>query len=336
MRGLSSGYVYALVSGKLAKSYVGTRVNKLFQVSSLSELWMLLFDDPIPSLPEFLLAKQIEEKAEKRFIKEFSFLLSQSSKPEPVSLQLLRSYDYENLKKINFVLSTGDLKDGLPKISDIGKLSQVFYKKWPKLESMTKDTPFSWYKKPFNAEQVLSFENKLDTQYVKFLLKAVQSYSGENREAIQNLIGEELKINNVIWAIRLRLYYNMNNDEIKSNLIWAGEIGSKNDFLAESALKTLSLPLDSFKEWNNFEYANLLNPEVEGDFWQIDPRWMQRTASIKLNALALSMFHKFPCSEIVLIPWFKIKKHELDCIRTATERLCLNVDVEQAKEFVGV
>ena len=59
----ASAYVYAKACGMLAKSFIGARKDKLFEVSALADLWTLLFNCEVPLVPEALLAKQIEEKA---------------------------------------------------------------------------------------------------------------------------------------------------------------------------------------------------------------------------------------------------------------------------------
>ena len=64
-------YVYAKASGMLAKSFVGSKAVKLFNVKSLQELWSLLFTDEVPVVPQTILAQKIEKKAAQRFINEY-------------------------------------------------------------------------------------------------------------------------------------------------------------------------------------------------------------------------------------------------------------------------
>ena len=72
----ADAYVYAKASGMLAKSFVGSRTIKLFSVNSLQELWTLFFSTEVPAIPEVLLAKKIEQEAEKKFLKEYISLLN--------------------------------------------------------------------------------------------------------------------------------------------------------------------------------------------------------------------------------------------------------------------
>ena len=134
-RASANAFVYAKASGMLKKSFVGPRTEKIFEQQKLSELWTLLFEDEVPLIPEVLLAKEIENKAENQFIKDFCKLLNCYSKPDKVSLFLLKSFDYGNLREIVFALSNGETK--LPKLVDIGKYSELKIKNWPDLEKIT-------------------------------------------------------------------------------------------------------------------------------------------------------------------------------------------------------
>ncbi len=329
----AADFVYARISGKLSKAFVGDRANKLFQVNSLHDLWVLLFNSEIPLVPESLLAKKIETEAEKRFIDDFCNSLALFSKPDPVALQLIRFYDYSNLKKFNYAVCRNPAE--LPELTDIGKFSQIKWQLHKDIAAMTSGTPFSWYTQKVEIQEQQAFEQKLDSQYIALLWQAVQKEPGEQRAAMEKIISEEIILNNILWAIRLRVYYNMNDDEIKAHLVWADK-KNKNDILASPAIKTLSFATDSFKDWSDWQYADLINPVTDQEIWSIDPRWFQKSINVKINKQALKTFHKFPCSSAVLVPWFKIKQHELDCIRTAAEGLRLNIDSEQLKTFACV
>ena len=58
-RSSANAFVYAKASGMLAKSFVGSRTEKIFEPTKLSELWALLFNEEVPLVPEMILAKKI-------------------------------------------------------------------------------------------------------------------------------------------------------------------------------------------------------------------------------------------------------------------------------------
>ena len=110
----------------------------------------------------------------------------------------------------------------------------------------------------------------------------------------------------------------------------------KKDVLIAPVLKILDKKLDSYSDWSSWEYAEMLNPADNADSWIIDPRYLQRSANKKVHKTALRMFHKFPCSSVVLVPWFLIRQMEFDYICTAVEGLRLDSDVDKIKEYAGV
>ncbi|MCR5607186.1 MAG: hypothetical protein K6F69_10290, partial [Treponema sp.] len=141
----AAAYVYAKASGMLARSFIGPNVSKLFSVKTLSELWSLLFDSEVPTIPEVLLAHQIEIDAEKKFINQYIKLLSNYSNPDDVLVSLLKFYEYENVKQLGAALCFKETE--LPHIIDIGKYNSLDFNAWPDLAKITANSSISWYNK---------------------------------------------------------------------------------------------------------------------------------------------------------------------------------------------
>ena len=251
-RASANAFVYAKASGMLKKSFVGPRTEKIFEQQKLSELWTLLFEDEVPLIPEVLLAKEIENKAENQFIKDFCKLLNCYSKPDKVSLFLLKSFDYGNLREIVFALSNGETK--LPKLVDIGKYSELKIKNWPDLEKITEKSDFNWYKTVPSIDEQRFFDHKLDLQYIKALWENTKKLPQSEREPIESFIQEKINLDNCIWALRLKKYYEMSKEEIIQNLFFQGENPSEKDILCGEAIKILDYDLDSYDSWKNWKY----------------------------------------------------------------------------------
>ena len=318
-RASANAFVYAKASGMLKKSFVGPRTEKIFEQQKLSELWTLLFEDEVPLIPEVLLAKEIENKAENQFIKDFCKLLNCYSKPDKVSLFLLKSFDYGNLREIVFALSNGETK--LPKLVDIGKYSELKIINWPDLEKITEKSDFNWYKTVPSIDEQRFFDHKLDLQYIKALWENTKKLPQWEREPVESFILEKINLDNCIWALRLKKYYEMSKEEIIQNLFSQVENPSDKDILCGEAIKILDYDLDSYDSWKNWKYKKLLNDNLDGDVWFIDPIWVQQSAKIYLVKKAYKSFHQHPFTANVLISWFFVKQHELDCIRKAVEGL---------------
>jgi vacuolar-type H+-ATPase subunit C/Vma6 len=333
----------------LASSFVGARLNKLFEAPSLHELWDLAFKTEVPAVPEMMLAKKIEEEAERRFVGDYMRLLSMYSAPDALPVELLRFFDYENLKELGAHLIAG--REGIPDFVDIGEYSMLHWnnkgvREWVKnaakdadeskaIQKLVEDSPVSWYTPPDAASQAET-DSRLDRQYVRDLWQSVKKLPRSERHAVKDFLQEDIILQNILWALRLKVYYGMTPPDIIPRLVFATGVQDKNDPLAGPALKALEYPADDWDTWSSWKYRALLNPHEEGVYWTIDPRWVQQSAKRKQYHAALSRFHRHPFTAAVLLTWFVIKQYEADCIRTAAEGIRLNADKNAIQDFAGV
>lgn len=327
----ASAFVYAKASGMLAKSYIGKRTAKLFEARTLTDLWTLLFEEEVPLIPEFMMARLIEEKAEQKFVHSFSRLLSWYSKPDSVLVSLLRFYDYTNLK----LLATALFKNekNIPALVDIGLFSELEYGAWPDIAKITQNSSISWYNEVPEITEQKQFDHRLDVQYVRQLWESVQKLPLSERSPVEKLIKTDIVFQNIIWALRLKVYYDMDNEAICSYLAGLRDNPDQTDILAGPAIKILHKSIDVYDEWNDWEYKRLLNTYTPDTLWTVDPRWIQQAANAELAKKALRDFNKYPFTAMVLVTWFKIKQNEVNNIRTAAEALRLNISESDVKEF---
>ncbi len=325
-------YVFAKSQGMLAKSFVGPRKINLFSAKTLSDLWRLLFETSAPLVPESMLAKLIEEEAEKVFINDYIKLLSSFDTPDLIAVHLLRYYDFQNIKEINSAILRGHTS--IPKIADIGNYSQLNYSQWPKVNLITKNSDIAWLNTVPTVETQKDVDSRLDIQYTKELWRCVQNLSGSEKKSVEKLIKEHIVLQNVLWAIRLKTYYGYTYDNIMQQLVFADDAHPHNDILAGPAINVMDRQFDSWDSWSDWKYVELLNPNDEGSVWKIDPTWLQNSINVHLNKMAYKSFTKNYSSAHILVAWYKIKEYELNCIRTCVEGLRLNVDTEQLKQFM--
>ncbi len=329
----AGAYVYAKASGMLAKSFVGKNAGKLFAVKTLHELYGLLFDDEVPAVPEVLLAKEIEQKAEKQFIRDYVRLLESYDKPDSILIQLLRSFDYDNLKEIAAALCYRETK--MPQIADIGQYSMLTYRFWPDLAGITSNSPLSWYNKvplPFEQQKM---DWKLDEHYIRQIWDAVNSLPSAERKELRDFFAQEISYQNIMWTLRLKVFYNMPEFEIMDRLIFENKDAGKSDLFARDALQIIDRDPTSFDDWKDWKYGDFLNHHEEGLVWELDPSWVEGLFRRDLTQRSLHAFHKHPFTAMVLVSWFKIKQHELNCIRTVAEGLRLNADTAEVMAAAG-
>lgn len=323
----ASSYVYAKASGILARSYTGERAAKLFSAQKLADLWPLVFAEEAPAVPEILLAKQIEQKAADKFIAEYKNLLLSYDNPAQILIDLLQYFDYENLKFLGAAAATGQ-KDP-PPLRDIKPYNLLNYEAWPSIQKITQDSELSWYKKAPEVVEQQQLDNELDLQFIEKIWMSSQELSGEEREAVQALIAERYSMRNIIWVLRLKLYYKMDKNQIVQRLAFINPQNGKSDPIGGAALEILDKDIENWEDWKNWKYSKFLNPREEGSLWSVDPRWVEESSEKEFIKKATKKFHAQPCAQSALFCWYYIKAKELDYIRMAAEALRLNVKVQE-------
>ena len=330
----ADAYVYAKASGMLARSFVGPRAIQLFNVHSLKELWSLLFTKDAPVVPEKLLARALESEAQRTFISQYLSLISNYAKPDELLVALLHQYDYNNIKQVGAALCFEE-KD-TPELVSIEPYNLISYDKWPDIALMTADSPLAWYDTIPTIKEQQQRDYKIDCQFIREVWSAVRKTDSSCKDVVMQLIGDEFRMENILWALRLRVYYKMGRDEIINHLAFVTDSRDETDPVAGEAMKILDWEVDSYDAWKKWKYASYLNPHEEGVVWSIDPRWVYASSRKTYVDRARKLFHQFPFTVCPLVCWYIIKQNELDTIRTASEGLRMSVDPVQAMQFAGV
>ena len=176
----------------------------------------------------------------------------------------------------------------------------------------------------------------MDCQYIHELWKEAHNVAPVCRNAVLGLLGGKFRMDNILWALRLKIYYKMDDAEILGHLAYSGGERDPKDPLVAEAVKILSFDTDDWEQWSKWKYAAYLNPHEDGVVWTVDPRWIHNAYQHHYVQKAMRLFHQFPFTECPIVCWFLIKRHELDNIRTASESLRLNIQASQAMETAGI
>lgn len=188
----------------------------------------------------------------------------------------------------------------------------------------------------FEAENVEAPETKVKIEFIKKIWKTLPNKMTDSNLALNNLYKEELILKNITWALRLRVFYKMKKEDIIPKLMYVTNIPDSDDPLAGPAIEVLDYPLKKFEIWKKWKYRKYINPCINDEDWQIDPAWIENSIKLKIQKMAVNLFHQYPDSTASLIAWFKIKNYELTCIKTAVESLRLNINSQDAMIAVGL
>ncbi len=334
-RSTANVYVYAKASGMLAKSYVGKRASKLFSAQSMAELWSLLFSEEPPVLPEKMLAEKIEQTAEKRFVKQYVNLIRLYDEPDEIFKVLLQSYEFENLKTIGAALHSKKITEK-PDLINISPYNILKYDAWPDITKITNRSILSWYNKVPDSHEQKDFDLKLDVQLTTMLMNSISKLPDEEQNAVTSFFEKKMVYENILWAMRLKVYYQMNTNDITNRLLHKGSEFHQSDKIVKPAIEILGKSVNSWDDWSSWKYVKFINPNTEGAVWELDPAWFEQSVKKELSIVEMKKFHSAPLTALVLIMWFLIKQDEVNTIRTATEALRLEVDSKQAMQYASI
>ncbi|GAB6393110.1 MAG: V/A type ATP synthase; V/A-type H+/Na+-transporting ATPase subunit C [Treponematales bacterium] len=172
----------------------------------------------------------------------------------------------------------------------------------------------------------------LDRLYYRALWDALQELPRSDRRASERLLGEEISLLNAGWALRLRAYYEMSEEEVKRHLVSLPRPGAasggaplRGGSLADEALACLGLPLDIRAAWNGWCWERFLNPETPGEPWRASPRRFQNAAAVYLYEEAKAAFRLHPFSLDTVFCFARLKQFEADCLISRAEGLSLGL-----------
>jgi vacuolar-type H+-ATPase subunit C/Vma6 len=328
-------YTYAKACGMLGKSYVGPRIAQINNVSHLNELDRLLFPENPGNLPEKQLLVDLEHRIANRSARQIINLVSHFSKAPEVLSRLIRSYEYADLKAVLTALAAKDTHP--PKNVDIESFQSIRFSLYPDLEAMVKNTEYEWVTQAISQDpmglKMIDTQIRLDQRYYTFLWEALQREKKSQRLNFEKLLIEEIRLKNIIWALRLRVYYGFSAEDIKKSLV---NITMGSLSLVEPALKTLDFSTDQRSDWRTWSEESLLNPEQSGQLWRLDPRYVQNAAAGRLYHLARTYFHRRPFTLDTTACFIKLKQFEEDLLTSVAEGLILGLPARDVISMLGV
>lgn len=327
------GFCYTKAAGLLSKSFLNHKTPLLFNSKSLVELWAVLFTDAVPAVPEVLLADEIEKKAFDILLQQYLSILKQFDNPSELLCSQIQLFEIENIKSIMDGICNGEHLP--PKIIDLKQYSTLNVSAYPDLEKITRNTVYNWLPKNPEIKDLQKLEYKMDLHFIKSIWEKIENSKGDDKALWKQLFLEDYIIKNIIWAMRLSVYYQKSKEEVMAELFYVTEKADKLDPIAGPAIAILDKSPVVFEDWQNWKYKEYLNP-YEGTDWKFDPAWFERRYMASTSSRYIRFFHQHPLTEPALVAWFKAKQYELRCIRSAVEGTRLNINSTDAMKALGV
>ena len=330
-------YAYAKACGIIGKSFIGKRIRRLEQVSRLSELDRMIFPDSSKNLPEKELLVDLEDRIIERSVDSIISIVNCFSNPPDFFTLLLRSYEYADIKGVIFSLQ---MKEKRPPVhTDLGRFQTIRFDAWPDLEAMVRGTEFAFLLEIDNILQEgnedLALQSTLDRKYYDALWKSLLALPKRDRQITEKILSDEISLKDSCLALRLRTFYGMSPDEIKSHLIYI-PLRAKNRSLADEAIRCLDFPLDDYSAWSSWRWRDFLNPDSGPRQWKADPRHFQNAASRYLYGIAKRHFHLHPFSLDSIFCFIKLKQFEEDVLTSSVEGLNISMSSRDIFSMLGV
>lgn len=262
---------------------------------------------------------------------------------------LRKSFVGENANKLFAAKSLKELYtllfgDNIPAVPEVMLAKEIEKKAAERFENGAKEL-FGFFEKPapilsaifdyYEYENSGENDSKKDREEILNLWKAAGELHSNDKKNLEKLFKTVISFRNIIWAMRLKVYYQFSKEEVAENLVYADEKKSEKDVLAREALEILDKDVSNYDDWKKWKYVQTLNPHEEGTIWEIDPVWVENYVKRYLANFYQRAFHKNPMSVTSLVAWFRIKQNELDYIRAAAEGLRLSVPAGEVKKAAG-
>jgi len=334
-------YAYAKACGIIGKSFIGKRTRNLEKMIALSELDRLVFPDASRDLPEKELLLNLEDRITERAVNSIISIVDGFLKPPQFLTLLVRSYEYAELS--NAIFSSLENEKNAPPYTDLGRFQTVRFNAWPDIKAMIEKTEFDFLladdgslKEELKDKEygAVSLQTVLDRHYYSALWESLFALPRKDRHAAERILSEEISLKNCGWALRLRAYYEMPSDEVKSHLVDIAV--RRKGTLADDALRCLEFPLDSPGAWSTWRWKQFLNRESEGRQWQADPRFFQNSASRYLYHLARHYFRQHPFSLDAIFCFIMLKQFEEDILTSGAEGLSMGMSGRDIISLLGV
>jgi vacuolar-type H+-ATPase subunit C/Vma6 len=321
-------YTYARVLGSVARLRLGSRAANLARLGRVAEVWKALFAEAAPALPERLLVGAAEKRLETEALADFMSLAGQISKHEDFFRALLRKGEFAQVKRVLVALASGDPDS--PESPGFPVRPSIRTSFYPDRARMFAHRRFAWLAEGEHRDMAL-IKNRVDRQYFEELWKAVSRLPADLKGSLPRVLRKEAELENVIWALRLRRYYGLRNDEIQSLLIDLRGVDA-----AKSAIDALQRRPDSKADWVGWKFESLVNEAAKaGEDWHLDVRHVEIEARKRIFRNLVQAMHMELGSFVPLYAYFRIKEYETAALFGVLEGVHLEAPAEEIAAFAA-
>ncbi len=317
-------FLHGKMHGIYAKSKFDERLLSLSRLSSLSELAKALFPSEENAVADRNLVNVLQVRFEKKNLGLLLGLLSLSPEPHPLLVQVVKEYEYRNLKTL-VRMKGSSVRD--VELWDIGKYKSIpaAFEGFP---GYLAKSPYSRLAEKIANGSVFEIELYLDEEFNKSIAENVRSLPSREKLLIEPLFKKETILNNLVWALRLRWYYGYSFEETKALLFTLGY-----DNIEKLVEQFYSFSLDNPELWSNWKYGWVLGRQQDG---KLSPPEAETRVMNYLTRKYSLTFHNNPFTLASIYAFFRLKTMEIRFMKTVSEGIRMNVPASELAELLGV
>jgi len=317
---------YAYLHGKLhgitAKSFLDARFQTLLKLGSLSDVYRTLFPGEGLELSEKDLVRTIERKYALKNLASYLRVLEIFPDPPPLLVHALKRFEIRNVKSILRSILTG-----LPlgELWDIGRYRTI---PLPVVDSRKalERTPYASFVEELQSKPLWEVESHLDEEYYRKMWEEIEVLPKKEGSILRPAFLTELRLLNILWALRLRYYYRIDEEEVLKRLFLQDKVHVEADVKA-----MYKLPLDEGYLWQNWKYGWLVTVTSDGLLEPAPANWR---VSKRLYLLYRKIFYHRPFTLAAIYGFFRMKEYEVRLIHTLTEGMHIGVSESAIRELV--
>lgn len=322
------GFILAKIYGITARSFIGKNFQDLLRLKKLSELHDTLFPDEKLSSADQPVAEDLEVRIVQAGIDAMTYVLDFLGEPVEILVHVLRRLEYQNVKTIIRALHGGSTA-GM-RLWDLGAYAGLRLTGVKDYEKALKSSPYAWILPRLAETPIAQVENALDLDYYARFLDLAKRLPSRDRTGILRLVYLEAGLANVIWALRLRFYFGM--DEARALPLLIPGLSSAQKAAVSQAFQ---IAPDAIEEWRKWKYGWLLEDQLGESFQAPNPQRAEQKAAGMLYTRAHQIFHQSPFTLCPLVAYFKLKEYEIALLKTAVEALHFSLPEQDVLAMVG-
>jgi vacuolar-type H+-ATPase subunit C/Vma6 len=321
-------FLLAKLYGMLAHSYLGASFRDLLRLKKLTELYDLLYPGERPQQPDHTLAVELEARIVRASIDAMRYVLESLDEPAEILVHILRKLELQSLKAV--IRGMTHERTEPPRIWDLGPYAAVRLSDPKDYKKAVAASPYAWVLPLVETTPMAQIENRLDRDYYTKLLALARALPRQDRTGVLRLVGHQIVLANVVWALRLRFFFRMDGEAARALLIPG--MGSVQ---REAVWRAFEIPADSADQWRKWKYAWLVEDQLGESFQAPDPIRAELKAGQALYVRAHQLFHQNPFTLTPLVAFFTLKEHEAGLLKTAVEALKLALPEHELLAMVG-